>query len=76
MRKDTLEFRMMQERQKSKTPDSKLLMGSIKDKHPVILDGGKTTIFISDKTMEAETREKYELRRDNRLMHYVVKPKT
>jgi len=44
-------------------PHSKLLTGSTADKYPVILDGGKTIIFIADKSMEAETRYKYELRR-------------
>lgn len=68
MKKDTLEYRMMQERQRLKIPDSKLLTGSTKDKYPVILDGGRTTIFISDKSKESETRKNYELRKDNRLM--------
>jgi hypothetical protein len=68
MRKDTLEYRMMQERQRSKIPDSKLLTGSLVGKYPVILDGGKTTIFISDKSKEPEIRERYELRMSNRIM--------
>ena len=46
-----------------KTPDSKLLTGSLTNKYPVILDGGRTIIFISDKSKEAETRERYEARR-------------
>ena len=73
MKKETLEYRMMQERHRLKIPDSKLLMGSTKEKYPVILDGGKTTIFISDKSKEAETREKYELRKDNRFMVFSKK---
>jgi hypothetical protein len=76
MKKDTLEYRMMQERQRLKIPDSKLLSGSLVGKYPVILDGGKTTIFIADQAMEAETREKYQLRKDNRLNHYAMKPKS
>jgi hypothetical protein len=76
MKKDTLEYRMMQERQRLKIPDSKLLTGSIKDKYPVILDGGRTTIFISDKSKESEARQKYELRKDNRIMYSSNKPKT
>jgi hypothetical protein len=75
MKKDTLEYRMMQERQRSKIPDSKLLTGSIKDKYPVILDGGRTIIFISDKSKESEARQKYELRKDNRIMFSSNKPK-
>lgn len=48
-----------------KTPDSKLLTGKTTDKYPVILDGGKTIIFISDKSKEPETRKRYELHRDH-----------
>jgi hypothetical protein len=76
MKKDTLEYRMMQERQRLKIPDSKLLSGSLTGKYPIILDGGKTTIFISDKSKEKETRERYELRRGNKLMQYSNRPKT
>ena len=76
MKKDTLEYRMMQERQRLKIPDSKLLTGSLIGKYPIILDGGRTTIFISDKSKESETRERYELRMGNRLMLYSKKPKS
>jgi len=44
-------------------PIAKLLTGSTSDKYPVILDGGRTIIYISDKSREAEIRERYELRR-------------
>ncbi len=43
-------------------PDAKLLAGSTKDKFPVVLDGGKTIIFISDKTKEQETILRYKYR--------------
>ncbi len=76
MKKDTLEYRMMQERQRLKIPDSKLLSGSLTGKYPIILDGGKTTIFISDKSKESETRKRYELRRGNTLLQYSTKPRT
>jgi len=46
-----------------KVPDSKLLTGSLTNKYPVILDGGRTIIYISDKSKEAEIRERYEQRR-------------
>jgi len=46
-----------------KIHDSKLLTGSTVGKYPVILDGGRTIIYISDKSREAEVRERYELRR-------------
>ncbi|MEI7981130.1 MAG: hypothetical protein WCI71_05725 [Bacteroidota bacterium] len=76
MKKTTLEYRMSIENQRLKIPDSKLLTGSTAGKYPVIFDGGKTTIFISDKSKESETREKYELRKDNRVNFYTKKPKT
>jgi hypothetical protein len=63
MKKDALENRMSLSNHRYNVPQSKLLTGSIIDKFPVILDGGKTIIFISDKSKEAETRYKYELRR-------------
>ena len=63
MKSDILENRMNLANHRHKVPHSKLLTGSTMDKYPVILDGGKTIIFISDKTKESETRQKYELRR-------------
>jgi hypothetical protein len=66
MKNDTFDNRMSLKNQRLKIPDPKLLSGSIKDKYPVILDGGRTIIFISDKSKEAETRLKYELRKDNK----------
>ena len=49
-------------------PKSKLLFGSLTDKYPIILDGGKTIIFISDKRKESRVREKYEQRMSKRAM--------
>jgi len=63
MKKDTLEKRMNLANNRFKVPHVKLLTGSVADKFPVVLDGGKTIIFISDKSKEAETRLKYEMRR-------------
>jgi hypothetical protein len=57
-----------------KIPDSKLLTGSLAGKYPVVLDGGRTIIFISDKSKESETREKYEARKDNKAIFYSKKP--
>ena len=75
MKKTTLEYRMMQDRNRLKIPDSKLSSGSLTGLYPIILDGGRTTIFISDKSKEAETRKNYQLRKDNRLNVFVKKPK-
>lgn len=76
MKKDTLEYRMMQERQRLKVPDSKLLSGSTKEKYPIVLDGGRTIIFIDDKSKEAETRKRYDTRLGNGLMTRSDEPKT
>ena len=76
MKKDTLENRMSLANNRFKIPDSKLLTGSLTGKYPVILDGGRTIIFISDKSKESETRRKYELRKDNKVLFYSKKPKT
>jgi len=39
--------------------------GSLKDKFPVIMDDGKTVIFISDPTKKQEVIKRYE----NRMNH-------
>ena len=62
MKNDVLTNRMNLANHRMSVPHSKLLTGSIIDKYPVVLDGGKTIIFIADKSMEAETRYRYELR--------------
>lgn len=36
--------------------------GSLRGKYPVVLDGGKTTIYIADKSREAEIIERYKAR--------------
>jgi hypothetical protein len=56
-------------------PESKLLSGSVVDKYPVAFDGGKTIIFISDKSKESETRQRYELRVANRFLKPAKKSK-
>jgi hypothetical protein len=63
MKKDVLENRMNLANHQLKVPHAKLLTGSIQNKFPIILDGGKTILFISDKSKEAETIKRYELRR-------------
>jgi hypothetical protein len=51
---------------KEKIPESKLSMGSLTGKFPVILDNGRTIIYIADSTKEEETRLKYELLKNSR----------
>ena len=75
MKKTTLEYRMMMEHNRLKIPNAKLLTGSLTGKFPITLDGGRTTIFISDLSKEAETREKYQLRKDNKLFFFAKKAK-
>ncbi|MEI7981972.1 MAG: hypothetical protein WCI71_09985 [Bacteroidota bacterium] len=64
MKKPTLKYRMMLERQKLKISDAKLLMGSLIGKYPVVIDGSKTIIYISDKSKESETKIRYASRMD------------
>jgi hypothetical protein len=44
---------------------SKLKKGSLEGKYPVTLDGGRTVIYISDKSEEDETRRNDELRKQH-----------
>lgn len=44
------------------TPQIAATCGSLKGKYAVVLDGGKTTIYISDKSREAEVIERYKTR--------------
>ena len=67
---------MMMEHNRLKIPNAKLLTGSLIGKHPIIFDGGRTVIFISDLTKEAEIRERYQLRRDSKLNLFARKPKS
>ena len=76
MKNDTLENRLNLARIRAKIPDDKILMGSIKEKYPVLLNDGKTVIYISDKSKEEETREKYELLKYNRFPSRSVRQRT
>ena len=40
----------------------KLLTGATNDKYAVVMDNGRTIIYISDRSKENETRLKYEMR--------------
>jgi hypothetical protein len=40
----------------------KLLTGSTMGKYPIVMDGGKTIIYISDRRKEQEIRDKYAMR--------------
>jgi hypothetical protein len=74
---DEIDNRMeLSNHHKDSVPKSKLSSGALTGKYPIILDGGRTTIFISDKSKESETIQKYELRKDNRVNHYAKKTKS
>ena len=65
---------MSLENHRNKIPDSKLLMGSTKNKYPIVLDDGKTIIFISDLSKEKEIRERYQVRRNSKFNPNFKKP--
>ena len=71
MENEVLENRKKLSNYRIKPHAVKLLTGSIIDKFPVVLDGGKTIIFISDKSKEGETHERYALRRGNMVVSTV-----
>lgn len=48
-------------RNREKIAEDKSKMGSTKDKYPVLLNDGRTTIYISDKSKAEETKLKYEI---------------
>ncbi|HTX88353.1 MAG TPA: hypothetical protein VMC08_05135 [Bacteroidales bacterium] len=75
MKKNTVEYKMMMEQGRLKVSNPKLLTGSLVGKYPIKLDEGRTTIFISDLSKEAETRERYEHRGNKNAIRFVKKPK-
>ena len=56
---DAIDNRMKISNQQMKVPKAKLLSGSVAGLYPVILDGGKTVIYTTDKSRENEIRLKY-----------------
>jgi hypothetical protein len=73
MKKDTLENRLNLARIRAKIPDEKLLMGSLKGKYPVMMNDGKTIIYISDKSKEDEIKLRYELQRNSKFPSHSLK---
>jgi hypothetical protein len=63
MKSDVIDNRLNLSNHKNNIPASKMMRGSTSDKFPVVLDGGKTIIFITDRTQEAEIRYRYNMRR-------------
>ncbi len=60
---DAVDNRMEISNHQVKVPKSKLSSGSVVDKFPVLLDDGRTVVYISDKSREREIRLRYALRK-------------
>ena len=61
---DAIDNRMeLSNNHKDLVPKSKLSSGSVANKFPVLLDDGRTIVFISDKSREREIRLRYALRK-------------
>lgn len=58
-KKDVIDTRLEMSNHPVKVPKSKLSAGSLTGKFPVILDDGKTVIYIEDKSREREIRLRY-----------------
>jgi len=72
---NSIDVRIELSNQQNLIPKSKLSSGSVTNKYPIILDGGKTILFITDQSKEPEAREKYELRKTSKAVSRSVKPK-
>ena len=57
-----------------KIPQEKLEAGSIFNKHAVVMDGGKTIIFITDKKREKEIRCRYGNEKSRRSFSSFYRP--
>ena len=55
-------------------PLSKLSYGSTDDKYPVVLDGGRTIIYITDKRRERMIRLRYALREGKKTVFPFTMP--
>jgi hypothetical protein len=72
---NAIDVRIELSNQQNLIPKSKLSSGSVINKYPIILDGGKTIIFIADRSKEPEAREKYEMRKISKVFSRSAKPK-
>jgi hypothetical protein len=73
MKNDKMDNRNSLALNRFKIPDEKLLMGSINGKFPVVMDGGRTVVYISDESKADETKLKYELLRESKFPAYLIK---
>jgi hypothetical protein len=72
---DEMDNRMGLSNQKDTVPKSKLLLGSVEGKYAVILDDGRTVVYITDKSREREIKLRYGLRKVEKGFCRSVKPK-
>jgi hypothetical protein len=56
---DAMDNRMAMSNHQEVVPKSKLSSGSVTDKYPVMLDDGRTIVYITDKSREREIRLRY-----------------
>jgi len=61
---DAIDNRMGMSNHKVTVPKTKLSSGSVANKYPVILDDGRTVVYIADKSREREIRLRYSLKKD------------
>ena len=60
---DAVDNRLEISNHRMMVPKSKLLSGSVSEKYPVLLDDGKTVVYISDKSRESEIKLRYSFRK-------------
>ncbi|MFZ4523187.1 MAG: hypothetical protein ACOYNC_15865 [Bacteroidales bacterium] len=56
---DAVENRLEISNHRTSIPASKLSSGSVADKYPVLLDDGRTVVYIADKSREREIKLRY-----------------
>ena len=60
---DAIDNRMGISNRQNKVPKPNLLAGSLAGKYAVVLNDGRTVIYITDKSKESEIRARYELKK-------------
>jgi hypothetical protein len=60
---DAMDNRMAMSNHQEVVPKSKLSSGSVANKYPVMLDDGRTIVYITDKSREREIRLRYGLQK-------------
>ena len=60
---DVVDNRLEISNHKHSVPESKRSSGSVTDKFPVMLDDGRTIVYIADRSREREIRLRYGLRK-------------